>query len=130
MQTSPRPPSSKGNPKLRGRPWDVDRIRQVLSGSADPTLLTGIDRKGLSAAQFALLRTAATADDLRQLLALLDPPDENEQTQLDQILGLLETIAEGQLRVEAQLAVLGSAVAGLRASSPQPPHPGRTASKG
>ena len=111
-------PTPKGDPSLKGRPWSIDPIREVLNGTAEPGILRAVDRKGMTSAQYALLRTAATADELRALLSLLEPPDGAEQTGLDRILTLLETVAESQIRIEARLAALGSAIASLAAASP------------
>ena len=126
--TTPARPTAKGDPSLRGRPWSLDPIREVLAGTTDPEILRAVDRKGMSSSQFALLQTAATADDLRRLLSLLEPPDEAEPSGLDRILTLLETIAEGQIRIETRLAALEH-VTGLRAAvSPNAPGRARSAS--
>jgi len=61
---------------------------------------------------------------------LLDPPEAKEQTQLDQVIALLEAIAEAQLRLEARLVAIESRVAARSVASLPPPAPARPASRG
>lgn len=112
--TSGSPPGSRsgsGSQPLRGRPWNLDPIRAVLDGTEDPTILAGTDRKGMTAAQFAILKAATTADDLRALLALLDPPERQEASQIDRLLTLMEATAEAVVRIEQRLQRVESRLA-------------------
>jgi hypothetical protein len=103
---------------LKGRPWHLDPIRAVLDGTEDPTILAGTDRKGMTAAQFAILKAATTADDLKALLALLDPPERQEASQIDRLLTLMEATAEAVVRIEQRLQRVESRLAAPSGASP------------
>ena len=117
--SAPRPgPIGSGSPKRRGRPWSLDSIREVLAGTEDPALLRELDRRGMSASTYALLQAATATDDLRPLLTLLEPPETREETQLDQILALLQQIAESQIRTERRMLAVESMLVASPGASP------------
>lgn len=84
-----------------------------------PSMLRETDRRGLAPVQYAALQAATAADSLLPLLSLLEP-QERETSQLDQIVTLLETIAESQVRTERRLVELESRLAGRASASPPP----------
>jgi len=83
--------------------------------------LRATDSRGMNATSYAVLRTARRTESLTALLTLLDPPEAKEQTQIDQVIALLEGIAEAQLRMEKRLVALESRLAASSRASPSPP---------
>ena len=104
------------------RMWTVEDLRDhVAMVTADPAgMLRTLDRRGLGPIQFAALQSAIATDSLLPLLALLEPPQEKETSQLDQIIALLKQVAESQIRTERRLVELESRLAGKASPSPQP----------
>ncbi len=110
----------------RGRtPWSVEDIEEILTGEVEDgqvlERLRTADRKGLSPTSFAALKAAATADSLTPLLALLDPPTEQETSSIDLVLTLLERVAESQLRIEQRLGAIESRLGAQPLASPRQP---------
>ena len=87
------------------------------------------DSRGLDPTSYAVLRTARRTESLTALLSLLDPPEKAEQTQLDQVISLLEGIAETQLRMEKRLVSLESRLAARSVALPPPLAPARPSSR-
>ena len=89
-------------------PHTMDDVAKLLAGVLSPeqarAFLHTFDRKGLNPVTFAALKGAETSDRLLALLQLLEPPEAQEQSQMDQVVGLLEQIAASQTRVEESVA--------------------------
>ena len=98
----------------------ADLTAGTMSDTRIQELLRWADSRGMSAAIYAILRTATQTDHLIPLLALLEPPQAEEQTQLDRIVTLLEQIADSQLRLEHRILAVESALAARHGTSPRP----------
>ena len=116
------PPETSGPTPPQRRPWSIEDLREIVAMAVKdgPSMLRETDRRGLAPVQYAALQAATAADSLLPLLSLLEPPQAKETSQLDQIVTLLETIAESQVRTERRLVELESRLAG-RASALPPP---------
>ncbi len=123
------------------RPHNMDLVTQILAGEIETEqtrrLLGTPDRKGLTPVSFAVMAAAKNTAELLALKALLDPPAPQEQSQMDQVLDLLEQIATSQARVEESqarqerlLRQIASALGGRPKASPQPQDATRTGSAG
>jgi hypothetical protein len=108
----------------------MDDVSKILDGVLTPeqarALLNSFDRKGLNPITFAALQGAKASDKLLSLLQLLEPPTKAEESQLDQVVKLLEQIAASQIRIEEtqgrqerMLRQIGSALAGRANTSPR-----------
>jgi len=93
-----------------------------------PSMLRETDRRGLAPVQYAAIQASTAADSLLPLLSLLEP-QEKETSQLDQVIQLLEQIAESQARLERRVVEIESRLAGRASASPQPSKPGAAASR-
>ena len=126
-------PAPTTPPRARRRVWSDEQVSALTEGvMSDDRIQEALrfrDSRGLDPTSFAVLRTARRTESLTPLLALLDPPEAKEQTQLDQVLRLLEAIAEAQLRMEQRMVALECRLAGRFAASPLPPLPGRPGSR-
>jgi hypothetical protein len=92
-------------------------MKAILEGTTGEPPST-FDPRGLQAPTSAALHAAATADRLLPLLDLLDPPPQ-ESSQIQQLLDLVEKIAEAQIRVEQKLDWLISRNAARPTGSPK-----------
>jgi hypothetical protein len=107
----------------------------VLEGTADRDLMAAVlqgarDRKGLSPALWATLQAAVEIDRATAMLAeLTAPPQPKEESQLDQVVKLLESIAEAQSRMERRQVGVESKLDALLASSRAPSRLGPTGSR-
>ena len=112
-------------------PLSMSDVGNLLAGVLTPQqakeLLSATDRKGLGLVTYAALKGGENTDKLLPLLSLLEPPQQQEQTQLDQIIALLEAVAasqirteESQARTEKMIRQIGSALAGKPKASPRP----------
>ena len=121
-------------PRAKRRTWSDEQIAALTEGTMPDDriqeAMRSRDSRGLDPTTYAVLRTARRTEALTPLLALLDPPEAKEQTQLDQVIALLEAIAEAQLRLEARLVAIESRVAARSVASLPPPAPARPASRG
>lgn len=117
----------------RRRVWSDEQIAALTEGTTpDATIQDAMrtrDSRGLDPTSYAVLRTARRTEALTPLLALLDPPEKGEQTQLDQVVALLEGIAEAQLRLETRMVAIECRLAASSRVSPLPPLPGRPGSR-
>ena len=93
-------------PKIR--PYTQEVLDEILAGSMDlgeaRKLLATTDRHGLSPVSFAVLSAARDAHSLLELKQLLEPTEADQETQMDQMVKLLEQIAKSQVRIEETLA--------------------------
>ncbi len=85
-------------------------------------MLRETDRRGLAPVQYAAIQAATAVDSLLPLLTLLEP-QEKETSQLDQVIQLLEQIAESQSRLERRVVEIESRLAGRASALPQPSRP-------
>ena len=117
-------PASPTPPRPKRKTWSDEQIASLTEGTMPDDrvqeALRGTDSRGMTPTSYAVLRTARRTESLTALLTLLDPPENAEQTQIDQVLQLLEGIAEAQLRMEKRLVSIESRLAGrFVASQPQ-----------
>ena len=112
------------------RIWTVEDLREISALTVrDPAaLLRETDRRGLSPIAFAAFQGALTSDRLLPLLDLLEP-QEKETSQLEQVIQLLETIAESQVRIERRVVEIESRLAGRASASPPPSKSAAVASR-
>ena len=108
---SPTPSQAKpGTPAARpavARRWAPDDLREILAGSSQHDPRQATDRGGLTPAAAGAMLAAVTSDRLLPLLELLEPlKGSDEPSKVDQLLQLLEGIAQSQIRTEARLAGL------------------------
>ena len=86
------------------RPHNISLLDEILAGTVEPEeirrILNRVDRKGLTPVSYAALTAARNSEDLLALRALLDPPQKEEQSQMDLVLELLERIGASQVRAE------------------------------
>ena len=126
-------PASPPPARPKRQVWTDTRIAEMTEGTmSDDQIretLRGTDSRGMTPTSYAVLRTARRTESLTALLSLLDPPEAREQTQIDQVIALLEGIAEAQLRMEARMVALECRLAGRSVDSPPPPAPARTGSR-
>lgn len=118
-------------PTPQRQPWSMQDLREIVAMAVQdgPAILRETDPRGLAPIQFAAIQAATTADLLLPLLSLLEPPQEQEKSQIDQIIVLLETIAESQSRLERRLVEIESRLAGPQRDSPQLSKPRTAASR-
>jgi len=118
-------PASPTPPRAKRRIWSDTQIAEMTEGTMPDAkiqdALRATDSRGMNATSYAVLRTARRTESLTALLTLLDPPEAKEQTQIDQVIALLEGIAEAQLRMEKRLVALESRLAASSRASPSPP---------
>ena len=105
---SPTRPATRPPAPMGLRPWTLDRVREVLSGTMDPAAIREVDRLGLSAPTYAAMQGALAAD---SLLQLLDQPEGASQGQ--QIIELLMAIGEAQVRTEQRLSAIEASLVSL-----------------
>ena len=106
--TSPAGPATRPPAPMGPRPWTLDRVRAVLSGTMDSAAVREVDRLGLSAPTYAAMQGALAAD---SLLQLLDQPEGGSQGQ--QIIELLMAIGEAQVRTEQRLSAIEASLVSL-----------------
>ena len=127
-------PSGLPAPRPRRRVWSDTQIAEMTEGTMPDARIQEAmharDSRGMDPTSYAVLRTARRTESLTALLTLLDPPEVREQTQIDQVLRLLEGIAEAQIRTEARMVAIESRLAGWPAISPPLPGTGATRSRG
>ena len=116
----PRPSASQAKPGGPSRPaitrrWSPDDIRQILAGASQHDPRQSLDRAGLNPVAAGAMLAAERADRLLPLLELLEPK-QDEPSKVDQLLQLLESIAQSQIRTEARLAGLERKLGVSRAS--------------
>ena len=120
-------------PRPRRRIWTDTEVSALTEGVMPDdriqAALRTTDSRGMNATSFAILRTACRTESLAALLTLLDPPEAQEQTQLDQVVALLESIAAAQIRTEARLVAIESRLAERSVDSPPRPPPARPGSR-
>ena len=126
-------PAPTTTPRPKRRIWSDTQIAEMTDGVMPDAkiqeALRSRDSRGLDPTTYAVLMTARRTEALTPLLALLDPPEAKEQTQLDQVIALLEAIAEAQLRLEARLVAIESRVAVRSMASLPPSLPARPGSR-
>lgn len=113
------------------RVWTIEDLREIVAQvrpNPDGDLRM-LDRRGLGPVHFAAIQAATTADSLLPLLRLLEPPQAEETSQLDQVVTLLEMIAESQARLERRLVEIESRLVGPQHASPPPSKPEAAASR-
>ena len=129
----PASPTPLTPPRPKRRTWSDTEISALTEGTmSDDRIretLHGTDSRGMTPTSYAVLRTARRTESLTALLTLLDPPEAREQTPIDQVLRLLEAIAEAQLRLEARMVAIESRLTARSMASPQPSAPARTGSR-
>lgn len=112
--------------------WSDLQISDMTSGTWSDTkiqaALSSTDSRGMSPTTYAALRAAKVSGDLLPLLDLLQPPGKKEETQIDQILALLERIAESQARLESRLGDVELKLAAPSSASQQPEEKGQIGS--
>ena len=126
-------PASPPPARPKRQVWTDTRIAEMTEGTMPDAriqeTLRATDSRGMNPTSYAVLRTARRTESLTALLTLLDPPEAREQTQIDQVLRLLEAIAEAQLRLEARMVALESRLTARSMASPQPSAPAKTGSR-
>ncbi len=88
-------------------PWQMDDMHPFVDGTADPKGLLEYDSRGLNPVAYSALKTAIITDRLQELLD--ETPSEGEDP-IQAIKDLLESIAEGQIRLEGKLDRLTEAL--------------------
>ena len=99
-------PGSPGPRPAITRRWSPDDIREILAGASQHDPRQSLDRSGLNPVAAGAMLAAERADRLLPLLELLEPKTQDEPSKIDQLLQLLEGIAQSQIRTEARLAGL------------------------
>ena len=126
----PAPATPPNPPRPRRRVWSDSQISEMTEGTLPDAKIQDAlhtrDARGMDPTSYAVLRTARRTE---SLMSLLEPPEKAEETQIDQILALLEAIAAAQLRMEERMVALESRLAGRSAASPPPSVPARTGSR-